>query len=817
MVFTKRRFKVEPPAAELAYKLMENKNGLMNQILYRFRPGNEDYQEDTFLDMFIFQAGAKNNRPIYPLETLEEVVDLQVKAMTPDEEYIEDNSRNNFLDNENQRKGQLLEEAYRRGDLDQIDSLSKADNPTSVYHHYFIVERNKNMVRRIDSLLKKQTLFIGIGAAHLPGEEGAIELLRDRGYNVRPVNPKSSGKSHKMRKKLEKLYRPISFTPYQTEDEFINVSVPGNLYRIPTGQRGKMEYLCPEPINGGYFSVVRRFTYGTIFNKNIDYYKATFDSLLYIATPGELIKKEDITVNGHQGYRILTLTSKNAYVNYNVFFTPNEIVMFKGYGNDDYILKSDPKSFFGDIQLKPAHGNWQEVSPKFGGATWKMKGLVTSQDMIEGMDDTEVDPMFQSYDNETGDYYLTLRYSYNDLDYIEEDSFDLAYLGETFAKEWGYEIDQTQFIADADYPYVMQNLTLEEDKKDQKETLQQKVITRGSYYFLMMTTATGDNANTFFDSFKFSDFIIDNEYETYTDTNIYYTAETFVKEELPDVPRGYYNRYRNDDDEDKSYQSRSGSNYHFNAKTGENIYVGFVKFHDYDGVDSLEQFWDYRIERLVKKSDMVVSNRVERQDDNGDHIIEFNLTDTGSTKGIKTQLRLHHGVQYTVQALIDTVVGPSDYVQRFFDTFQPMDTLIGRDLLEDKAELFYAHTTGEDSLNRVNAMKSIDNVDFKEKDVKIIVDTYRNFEFEEETEQEYREELIMSLGNIEVQEAYDFLYDVYDENNFNSNLQFIALKCFSYTETEEAYAAIKKLLLKNPPFTEESKKLKFFRQFIRFS
>ncbi|MGB1104822.1 MAG: TraB/GumN family protein [Crocinitomicaceae bacterium] len=808
--FYKDAFKIKPPSSDLAYQLMENKNGLMNQILYRFRPGNEDYQEDTFLDMFIFQAGAKNSKPIYALETLEEVVDLSIKAMTPDEEYIEDNSRNNFLENDGQRKFVLLEEAYRRGDLNAIDSLSKADNPTSVYHDYFIVERNKNMVRRIDSLLKDQSLFIGIGAAHLPGEEGAIELLRNMGYNVRPVNPKSTGKSHKMRKKLESLYRPVDFQPFETEDEFINVSVPGNLYRIPTGQRGKMEYLCPEPINGGYFSVVRRFTFGGIFNKDIEHYKATFDSLLYIATPGELIKKEDITINGHEGYRILTLTSKNSYVNYNVFFTPTEIVVFKGYGTDDYILKSRPKTFFSEINLEPAHGKWQDVSPKFGGATWKMKGLVSSQDMIDGMDDSEIDPIFQSYDNETGNYYLTMRYSYNDLDYIEEDSFDLAYLGENFAKSIGYDIDQTIFKAGSPYTYVEQSLTVKKENNDQKETLRQKLITRAGYYFLMLTTAEGDDAHKFFDSFNFTDFKIDDEFETYTDTAIYYTAETYIKEELPEMPSGYYNRYREKDEEDNSFKSREGSNYHFHAKTGQNVYVEFVKFHDYDGIDSLEEFWDYRIEQLSKKSNMVVSGKSERTGENGDQIVDFVLTDTGSTKGIMTQMRLHNGVQYTVQALIDNVEGPSEYVQRFFDTFQPKDTIIGRDLMEDKAELFYAHAKGEDSLNHVNAMKSIDNIDFKEKDVKYIVDTYRSFEFDEEKEQEQREDLIMALGNIEVKDAYDFLYEVYDENNFNSDLQFIVLKCFSYTETQEAYDAIKKLLLKNPPFTEDNKKLKFF-------
>ena len=209
--FYQQAFNINSPESAVIYNLLQNKNGLMNQILYRYRPGNDDYEENTFLDMFIYQAGAKNAKPIYSLETLDEVIDLSVKSMTPDKEKKRENTKNSLLEKDRQHKYVLLEDAYRRGDLNQIDSLSKTDNPTSVYHKYFIVERNKNMVSRIDSIVNSKSLFIGVGAAHLPGDEGMIELLRNEGFTVRSVTSKSSNKSHKMRKKLEALYKSIPF------------------------------------------------------------------------------------------------------------------------------------------------------------------------------------------------------------------------------------------------------------------------------------------------------------------------------------------------------------------------------------------------------------------------------------------------------------------------------------------------------------------------------------------------------------------------------------------------------------------------------
>jgi hypothetical protein len=185
---------------------------------------------------------------------------------------------------------------------------------------------------------------------------------------------------------------------------------------------------------------------------------------------------------------------------------------------------------------------------------------------------------------------------------------------------------------------------------------------------------------------------------------------------------------------------------------------------------------------LTEENGLIVSRKVEKEID-GDLTLSFVLTDTGSSKGIMTHIRLHNGTQYLIQSLIDTVAGPSTYVQRFFDTFTPTDTIIGRDIFENKADVFFEHLAGTDSLNRVNALKSINTITFEEKDVAGIIETYKNFEFDEETEQAYREDLAMTLGNIEVQAAYDFLNELYDDNNFNSDLQFIALKCFSYTET----------------------------------
>jgi uncharacterized protein YbaP (TraB family) len=50
-----------------------------------------------------------------------------------------------------------------------------------------IWDRNIVMANGIDSIVKHQTVFTAVGAAHLPGDQGVIANLRKMGYKVSPV------------------------------------------------------------------------------------------------------------------------------------------------------------------------------------------------------------------------------------------------------------------------------------------------------------------------------------------------------------------------------------------------------------------------------------------------------------------------------------------------------------------------------------------------------------------------------------------------------------------------------------------------------
>jgi len=52
---------------------------------------------------------------------------------------------------------------------------------------FLLYQRNAQWVEKLDVLLGNKTFFIAVGAGHLSGEKGLIELLQRNGYQVTPI------------------------------------------------------------------------------------------------------------------------------------------------------------------------------------------------------------------------------------------------------------------------------------------------------------------------------------------------------------------------------------------------------------------------------------------------------------------------------------------------------------------------------------------------------------------------------------------------------------------------------------------------------
>jgi len=130
---------------------------------------------------------ARHTKPIDGLETAEFQAGLfdSIPYETQARELV------NYIDSSEQNKQMTrqLVQLYVRQDLDGIDSLSRKEDGggMSNYMDLLLYSRNRKWAKNLDTLLGKKSLLIAVGAAHLPGAEGVIALLRKQGYTVEPV------------------------------------------------------------------------------------------------------------------------------------------------------------------------------------------------------------------------------------------------------------------------------------------------------------------------------------------------------------------------------------------------------------------------------------------------------------------------------------------------------------------------------------------------------------------------------------------------------------------------------------------------------
>lgn len=76
---------------------------------------------------------------------------------------------------------------YLKEDLEGLYKVvSEESDAIPEFNHNFLVVRNKNWIPVIEKNISSNAFFIAVGAAHLPGENGVIQLLRSRGYIVEP-------------------------------------------------------------------------------------------------------------------------------------------------------------------------------------------------------------------------------------------------------------------------------------------------------------------------------------------------------------------------------------------------------------------------------------------------------------------------------------------------------------------------------------------------------------------------------------------------------------------------------------------------------
>ena len=88
----------------------------------------------------------------------------------------------------NRKNFDTMMRVYKSQRLSGIEALfSKSELGMQNHEDILLNKRNINWVGQLGPILKKENVFIAVGAGHLVGENGLISLLRKKGYKVVPL------------------------------------------------------------------------------------------------------------------------------------------------------------------------------------------------------------------------------------------------------------------------------------------------------------------------------------------------------------------------------------------------------------------------------------------------------------------------------------------------------------------------------------------------------------------------------------------------------------------------------------------------------
>ena len=77
---------------------------------------------------------------------------------------------------------------YKNQQMPEIEEMmSRTESGSGESRYIMLDKRNINWVSQLKKIMDKKNIFIAVGAGHLVGENGVIELLKKEGYTLRPL------------------------------------------------------------------------------------------------------------------------------------------------------------------------------------------------------------------------------------------------------------------------------------------------------------------------------------------------------------------------------------------------------------------------------------------------------------------------------------------------------------------------------------------------------------------------------------------------------------------------------------------------------
>src|SRR5215203_242231 len=781
-----------PPYEKLIEMSLYSSPAMINSFLYRTNSDRAvDFEEDTYLDMHIYQAGKKWGKKVCGVENFDRSMELMKEAYV--DASKEKVKKERSFDYDGDFSYSKLEDAYRTGNLDLLDTINKVNSTSAAFDEKFLYKRNEIQANSIDSIIKTgQSLFVGVGAAHLPGQRGVIELLRRQGYTLRPIKIAERDSRHK--NELEKIRVPVQFSKQTSPDGFVSVEMPGKLYDFNTAYGIVNQEQFADMSNGAYYMLTRINTNSILWGHNEEMILRKIDSVIYENIPGKILTKQAITRNGYKGFEVTNRTRRGDFQRYNIFVTPFEVILFKMSGNEDYVKDgTEANQFFNSIQFNDYKTEWKKWSPSFGGFEVELphQPVITKK----------ANWQFMALDKSANTGFEVIRTDIHNYSFVEEDSFDLNLMEESFAASdfIDKQISRKQTKCNG-YPA----LDIKYKYKDGSTALTRFII-QGTHYYTLIAHSKSENAkmNQFLNSFTITPFKYDLPKEVY-DTSLYFKAKSAValnKTKKLTMYPDKVSRLSADDESDLSEENTYKNKTIANDSTGEKIFIYFSKpsryYYKEDTASTLDSTyfergkmkWQFRSKKKYE-----LSNKTK--------VYEYVVSDPKSSRYLQGKLFSRNGVTYWLQTEGDTLSRPSVFVSNFFESFTPADSIAGTNPQEKKTQLFFKDFFSKDTLLHRRAVANVDKLHFDSSDFVQLKKCIQSLTWKEKKYMNAKNGFIWQLSTVKTKEASNYLKDIYYAAGDTVDFQYTVLNALLNQQNLYSFQVFKEIVINEPPILD---------------
>ncbi len=150
-------------------------------IFFKYLGQEKVSYEDNFKKL-----AEQKNIPISGLETYDEQLKFLEEIPLEDQLKSMVKTIKNYTEETN-KLGQLVID-YKSQNLTALAKSFEEDEDDQTLKTKLLDKRNQNWIPKIKTAIQNKSCFIAIGAGHLVGENGLINLLKNQGYTVDPIS-----------------------------------------------------------------------------------------------------------------------------------------------------------------------------------------------------------------------------------------------------------------------------------------------------------------------------------------------------------------------------------------------------------------------------------------------------------------------------------------------------------------------------------------------------------------------------------------------------------------------------------------------------